>query len=689
MLQPLETRTLLAVTPVNDDAAPQNLFVAGSAIYFAADDGTHGSELWRSDGTPGGTTLVKDLLPGAVGAEPNTFVAFKGTTYFLAQNSNLDQQLWRTDGTAAGTQIVADIRTVAGRRAGVVQTVVAHGKMFMALNGRDDYYGLLVSDGTTTGTVKVRDFAPFHLVILGAMNGTLLINANGGDGKNNELWKTDGTAAGTVLVKDIFPGPDRSEPGGLYESDSAVLGNALYFGATVSDGVRQLWKSDGTTAGTSLVNDVAPSGGIVAFNGALYFSVGEFGVQKLWKSDGTTGGTTIFHDQGMNGPAVVLGDKLYYRGANDNRIWRTDGTAAGTEPIVGGAGPHALTVVNDVLYFTANDLEHGWELWKTDGATTTATLVKDIAPGQDDSVVFFFHEDMAGFNGSLYFPARLTEGLELWKSDGSAAGTNLFKDINTTPPDFVDKLYGPLSIDPWHVNGTAGDDTVTLTRDGEFLVVSRNGKNETERLQPGETIQIDGFDGNDTIDGSAMDVTLEIQAGNGDDSVTGGSARDTIAGVAGSDSIFGGDGSDRVDGGVGNDSVWGNNGADTVLGGDGVDSLYGNGGNDRLEGGANSDHMRGNGGRDTMYGNGGNDRLYGGASGDRIYGQAGNDQILGEGGNDRLYGDDGYADTLTGGAGDDFFVTLDSVADQLFGDGGRDSLTGDDADVRNSVEVRV
>ena len=238
MFHPLERRLLLAVTPINDDGNPQNLYTSGSTAYFSADDGVHGDELWKTDGTADGTVLVKDLVPGAVGGVPDSFIAFNGATYFLAQNKNNDQQLWRTDGTEAGTQIVADIRTVAGLRAGVVQMIVANGKLFMAVSGHEGYQGLFVSDGTTASTVKVRDFGPFDLVIMGAVNGTVLLNANGNDGNNNELWKTDGTSAGTVLVKDIFAGPDRSLPGGFDNDDNAVLGNPGQHDVLRRDGER-------------------------------------------------------------------------------------------------------------------------------------------------------------------------------------------------------------------------------------------------------------------------------------------------------------------------------------------------------------------------------------------------------------------------------------------------------------------
>jgi Ca2+-binding RTX toxin-like protein len=220
-----------------------------------------------------------------------------------------------------------------------------------------------------------------------------------------------------------------------------------------------------------------------------------------------------------------------------------------------------------------------------------------------------------------------------------------------------------------YVLGTSAADTISVSLDGSDIVVTRGTATKTFVASAVNVIDVSSFGGDDTI---TNDTALKA----------------TLRGGDGNDTIFGGSAEDRIHGGIGNDALWGRDGADKIFGEDGVDSLYGNGSNDRLEGGAQGDHIRGNGGRDKLFGNGGNDRLYGGESGDWIYGQAGNDQIFGEGGNDRLYGDDGFADTLRGGAGNDVFITLDSVIDQLFGDGGRDSSIADDTDLLTSIESR-
>jgi uncharacterized delta-60 repeat protein len=242
-----------------------------------------------------------------------------------------------------------------------------------------------------------------------------------------------------------------------------------------------------------------------------------------------------------------------------------------------------------------------------------------------------------------------------------------------------------LNGDRLSVTGTGDRDTVTIMQDAAGGIdatvaqISSAGVNDitvnpvTKHFNAGKVASIHVATGADwdTITNTS-NIPSTIEAGDGDDSVYGGSA------------------ADRLDGGMGDDVLWGNDGNDRIAGDDGSDHLYGGGGNDKIYGGAQGDFIRGNAGRDVLYGNGGNDRIYGGASADRIYGQGGNDQLFGEGGDDRLYAD--YAtghSTLHGGAGDDTLISKNSLADQLFGDRGTDSAVADAEDVKTGVETAV
>jgi ELWxxDGT repeat protein len=257
-----------------------------------------------------------------------------------------------------------------------------------------------------------------------------------------ELWRTDGTASGTVLVRDIEPGPGSSTPSGL-----TVIGSTLYFAAFDSTNGRELWRSDGTSAGTVLVRNIASGSAssspshLVALGTSLIFSAYEsasVGVE-LWGSNGTTAGTTrildIYSGATSSSPEELTSALgfIYFSAEHavyGRELWRTNGTAAGTiivSDIVPGAGwsdPHHLTAFGASLAFAAHSASTGNELYTSDISGTR--VVRDIFAGTGSS-----DPSELTINGSLlYFSAKdASAGQELWRSDGSEAGTTRVKDI--------------------------------------------------------------------------------------------------------------------------------------------------------------------------------------------------------------------------------------------------------------------
>src|SRR5688572_30470074 len=114
--EPLEPRLLLAAQMVRDLNPPTALpvidrFVAlGDTVFFTTDSGTHGRELWTSDGTRRGTVLVKDINPGGNGSDPDSLTVANGVLYFTADDGVNGREMWRTDGTTAGTTLVKDVK---------------------------------------------------------------------------------------------------------------------------------------------------------------------------------------------------------------------------------------------------------------------------------------------------------------------------------------------------------------------------------------------------------------------------------------------------------------------------------------------------------------------------------------------------------------------------------------------------
>lgn len=294
---------------------------------------------------------------------------------------------------------------------------------------------------------KIYDFN-----IFGEDNAKLTIYNNqlyfaASDGNSGlELWRSDGTPAGTDLVKDINPTGD-SSPTNLF-----VYNNQLYFGAEDGNLGNELWVSDGTSPGTFLIKDINPKGSsspgwLTPYHDQFYFSANDGGNggkinRELWVSDGTTEGTQLFKDLNLGNSDVtwltVYKDKLYFNasyGTNPKQFWVSDGADAQLlKDIPNGLyDPQELITFQDKLYFKANDQVFGHELWVMDGTFEGTHLVKDIHV----STYNYTGSDLSWltiFNNRLYFRANdQITGQELWTSDGTEEGTQLLKDINLSP----------------------------------------------------------------------------------------------------------------------------------------------------------------------------------------------------------------------------------------------------------------
>jgi ELWxxDGT repeat protein len=199
-----------------------------------------------------------------------------------------------------------------------------------------------------------------------------------------ELWKSDGTEAGTVLVKDIYPGNGGSAPANLTDVNGTLFFTAL----DPTHGV-ELWKSDGTEAGTVLVKDINPGGGdssptlLTNVNGTLFFRA----LGQLWKSDGTAPGTVSIRSFTSLGSLTNDDGTLVFAaddGISGSEPWMSDGTLAGTSMIADlhpgapGSSPAAFTVRSPYLLFSADDGVTGRELWAMYRPSTTA--VPDLHP---------------------------------------------------------------------------------------------------------------------------------------------------------------------------------------------------------------------------------------------------------------------------------------------------------------------
>ncbi|MHB8624010.1 MAG: ELWxxDGT repeat protein [Sulfuricaulis sp.] len=236
------------------------------ALYFSANDGVTLNQPWKTDGTAAGTVLVKNIGNwGGAGSFPNDFTVFNGALYFQATGgpqNNLgmnNYEIWKTDGTDAGTVLVKDLTTTTGAISDLSPFAELNGALYFSANDGVNSRALWKTDGTDAGTVRIKNINaatgthyPAGNFVFTKFNGALYFSSNDGV-TGNELWRTDGTASGTVLIKDINTvAGASSNPAGFTE-----LNSALYFSA--NDGINgtELWKTDGTAAGTVLVKDIS------------------------------------------------------------------------------------------------------------------------------------------------------------------------------------------------------------------------------------------------------------------------------------------------------------------------------------------------------------------------------------------------------------------------------------------------
>ncbi len=315
------------------------------------------------------------------------------------------------------------------------------------------------------------------------LGGKALFWADDGIGGTG-LWKSDGTGAGTALVKYISLGPE------VYtcEFTSSVSATTIYLlltpcGSGTYYFESSLWRSDGTPQGTWEVfrttTDKKIFNLLFQLNDRAFLSVwdSKHGTE-LWMTDGAPGSMALLMDvypgevsgvADYYGPKYVVLNGIGYFTANDQihgpELWRTDGTLVGTRMVkdisadkyVGGA--YGLTVVANRIFFWVWDGTQ-YALWSSDGTapgTRPAGVISGLA----------FLETLIPFQGNLYFfVADAAKTISLWRSDGTVSGTKRVKTfppaLDDARPDFysistkqiVFELTGVNSLDYWASDGT-------------------------------------------------------------------------------------------------------------------------------------------------------------------------------------------------------------------------------------------
>lgn len=310
--------TYLIKAIASDSYDPKNLFQYENALYFAAYDNETGVELWKSDGTSSGTYLFKDLNPSG-SSSPSNFTIYKGLLYFTAVNyyySGGTNKLYRSDGTVEGTVLAEDIID-AETYAPVAGLKVANDKLYFTRAGI-----LYETDGTSSGTGNVVIDGLQYITGLNSFSTGLYFITRNHNSDVVRLYRLTDLNNYEMLKEFTAPNYSGIKLYELHEINNNIL-FVLGSGSAYKNVKDTLWKTDGTAAGTlELVSfgngSLSDSGnftGFVDYNGELFFNAGPATNSALWKTDGTQSGTLeVIPNAGLNSkaPMVVLENNLYF-----------------------------------------------------------------------------------------------------------------------------------------------------------------------------------------------------------------------------------------------------------------------------------------------------------------------------------------------------------------------------------------
>lgn len=447
----------------------QDWSILSGKVIFRGSTAATGSEIYISDGTTLGTTLVKDIVTGTTGSAPNNMVLMNGFIYFTAVTAAEGRELWRTNGTDIGTTLVKDITPGTEGTFGVNGNELFSTGTFLLFAGNTPSSGveLYKSDGTSGGTDTLKDINPLgdssNPRSFFKYNSMVLFLATDAD-HGEEIWKTDGTPGGTVMLKDINVGTSNSTNFEIFPGFFApifvgfhLFNNKLYFNATDGTSNGEIWTTDGTGVNTVLLKDVVPTTSLafvfvidaVNLSNKFIFPVSDGATSsELWESDGTPSGTKVFKafSPASPGPPFIM---LSFSATN---------------------GTQALFQGNKFL-FVAGTATEGQELWISDGTLANTTMVKDINPGTGDGIVS--NISYVYTTTELFFAADDgTNGNELWRTDGTDGGTSMVDDINPagdSDPELTSVYNGKIIFSA--TDGDNPDNTDLYVVDGTFTAL--------------------------------------------------------------------------------------------------------------------------------------------------------------------------------------------------------------------------
>lgn len=404
-------------------------------------------ELWKSDGTEEGTERVKQLETQVNSAQVKQFVNV-GDLLFVVIDvlsfPDTGSKLWRSDGTAAGTFPLS-------HGSFIRNAVSFRDELFFVRAVNTEQAELWKSDGSTNGTSLVQSFP------LSALNAPMQVVGDrlfflGGSLTNVQLFVTDGTPGNATLLKSFSPDYASRSVFPTYTPQMAALGGALLFTAQSTESGLELWRSDGTANGTVLLKTLMPGlvtgesvGPMASGQGRAFFKV--FSV--LWTSDGTSDGTvpltvpdspSQFSYAEVSRTYFVRGRAFFWtsEGGYGSELWTSDGTPAGTrvvQDLLPGTGyrnqPNIFASTNGTLYFGGDNGTTGEELWKVD----VRPKLQNVRPSPAGGIEFEIL-DTPGMSNVVEFSTDLIQWQPLATNNIPASGLSLLRHTNNAARSF-------------------------------------------------------------------------------------------------------------------------------------------------------------------------------------------------------------------------------------------------------------
>lgn len=476
----------------------------GPRTIFMADDGFHGLEPWAADLVTRTVSQLGDVCPESCRGFSSS-LGLVGGKLLLAGRGQRGSELWLTDGTASGTRMLHDFCPEAIPLPDCPTSVVTFAPLprrLLLLTASEYIKNLWTVTWTRAGDVSVAKLESIDSTVArslsqAAVAGSAAVFPARDELHGQELWSTDGTAAGTKLLRDIATG----DLGGSMPSMFRAAGSTLSFLA--DDGVHgnELWRSDGTEAGTRLVDDLVPGPGSPSIQPNKTATLGEnlFFVWEpddssdpfggLWVSNGAAAGTKRLAPAGFLSSLAAASDRVLFGGYDDahgTEPWISMGTPTGTtllkdiSPGSAPSYPRNIVAAGQRFFFTAENEEVGRELWVSDGTPQGTQLVVDLTPGEEGSD--FGPLEPTG-DHLLFIRHPQYAISELWRTDGSPAGTKLLGTFEAPyfpiPRPIVPIGEGAVVFAHdaiWASNGQPG---------GLRLVGSAIAENSTPRLYKG------------------------------------------------------------------------------------------------------------------------------------------------------------------------------------------------------------